>query len=81
MTAKANHREQATIDKYESQGYEVLTKGWPDLLCFKDGKAVLVEVKRTQRRPTKKMGLSKHQRRVIDILREIGLDVRVEYVD
>ena len=80
-TKSANPREQAVIDRLQADGFEVLNKGWPDLLAVKDYEVVAVEVKRKQKRKTKKMGLSAHQRRVIEILRGAGIDVQVEYID
>lgn len=82
MKLKENRRERQIQEEMIDAGYEVLSKGWPDFLCYrpKDGKVVFLEVKRKQIRPSKKMGLSKHQKRVHEILMALGLDVRVVYV-
>ena len=37
--------EQAFADKMKASGWEVFRNGFPDFLCRKDGKAILVEVK------------------------------------
>ena len=80
MHIRNNRRERVVIDEFTSQGWEVLTKGWPDLLCYKEGKAILIEVKRIPKRPYRKDGLSKHQRRMIQILKEFGLNVAIRYI-
>ena len=81
MYIRENRREREIIDKYKKRGYEVLTKGWPDLLLHKNGKVIAIEVKRKQKRPSKKMGLSKHQKRCHEILRIAGIKVLVLYVE
>lgn len=73
-----NRRERLIAERYESQGYEVIRKGWPDFLFYKSGEAKFVEVKRPCL--SQKRGLSQHQRRTLEILRELGLSVSVEYV-
>ena len=51
----------------------------PDLKKFTfEGK---VEIQIKIQKPTEKMGLSKHQQKMIDIFKRLGLNVRVEYVD
>lgn len=58
---------------------EVFHKGWPDFLMFKDGQIRMIEVKRKQRRTTRKMGLSAHQRRIKAILeKHFPYEVRYE---
>lgn len=78
---KNNKREIAVRDRYLNQGYECLTKGYPDFCFVRGNEVIFVEVKRKLKYPTSKMGLSKQQRRMIDILKQLGLEVRVEYVD
>ena len=78
---KNNRCEIAVCDKYKAMGYDYLTKGYPDFCFFNDREVIFVEVKPKQKRPTKKMGLSKHQQKMIEIFKRIGLDVRVEYVE
>ena len=79
-----NRREKRVLDKHVSEGWIGLHKGWPDFLFYRriDGKLELklVEVKKTQSRRTTKMGLSKHQRVVCDLLKEYGLNVVIEYI-
>lgn len=75
-----NERERQIAQRYLNNGWEVLHKGWPDFLMFKDGKIRMIEVKRTQRRITKKMGLSAHQKRVRELL-SVHQDYEVIYVD
>jgi len=38
--------EQQFIDKMISEGWEVFSSGYPDFVCLKDGKSILVEVKK-----------------------------------
>ena len=80
MYIRKNKREREVIKEYHNQGWEVLTKGWPDLLLYKNGQVKIIEVKRLSTHPGKKNGLSSHQRRTIQILAELGLDVSIRYV-
>ena len=80
---KSNKREIAIYQKYKNLGYECLKKGWPDFCFFKDNgifEVVFVEVKRVQRKETLKSGFSKHQKRMIEILKKLNLKVIVERV-
>lgn len=45
MARKGQRREDIIRHQYESQGWTVLTSGWPDFLCTKDGRIEAVEVK------------------------------------
>lgn len=80
---KSNKRERKVQQEYLKKGYEVYSRGWPDFLMYHQEKdeLVLIEVKRKQKRPTQKMGLSKYQQRVIEILRHKGIKVEVVYVE
>jgi hypothetical protein len=42
-----NRREREVLERFESQGFKALKKGWPDFLFYKDGEIVMVEVKET----------------------------------
>ena len=77
MRIRQNKRERAVIEYYQNHGYEVLVRGWPDLICYKDGQVLMVEVKRKQKRITKQMGLTRYQIRVHELLRMIGANVKV----
>lgn len=50
------------------EGWEVTKKGWPDYICWKDGKIILVEVKRS-----KTDYLSKEQVFVLQFLASYGI--------
>ena len=78
---KNNHREIAVLKKYQSKGYDFLCKGYPDFCFFNDNEVIFVEVKRKQKRPSKKMGLSSQQSKMISLFKRLGLNVSVEYVD
>lgn len=75
-----NEREKQVILEYIDKGYEVLTKGYPDLLCIKNDKIKFIEVKRKQKRITLKGGLSIHQKKVHEILKKNGFDVEIFYI-
>ena len=77
---KSNHREISIFEKYIDLGYECLTKGYPDFCFFNDKEVIFIEVKRKQKRPSKKMGLSQHQNKMIEIFKRLGLNVSVVYV-
>jgi hypothetical protein len=77
---KNNKREISIYKKYINQGYECLTKGYPDFCFFNDNEVIFIEVKRKQKRPSQKMGLSKYQVKMIDIFKRLGLNVSIEYV-
>jgi hypothetical protein len=53
----------------EGNGWEITKRGWPDFICFQDGRAMFVEVKRNKR-----ISLKKSQRTIISILSEAGCD-------
>ena len=76
-----NKRERIVYDELVSQGYEVYHKGYPDFLAYKSdtNELLFIEVKKKQKKPSLKMGLSDHQRRVIDVLRKF-IEVKIVYV-
>ena len=43
-----NKAEQSFAEDAQKRGWEVTKRGWPDFLCFKDGRFVAVEVKKTR---------------------------------
>jgi hypothetical protein len=67
------HVKQLAMDR----GYEALKAGWPDFLLYResDGKTVFLEVK------SKKDKLNPAQVRMRDILKKIGLNWQIIYVD
>lgn len=74
-----NKREAKIYDEYTKGGWEVFHKGFPDFLLYKNGEIRFIEVKRKQKRITKKGGLSPHQRRVKEIL-EQKFSYEVKYI-
>ncbi len=66
--------EQIIYDKYESQGYDVIKAGAPDLILLKDGKISFVEVKSEFDK------LSEPQGRAFKLLQKHGFDTKVETV-
>ena len=78
---KNNKSEIAVYRKYKEQGYNCLSKGYPDFCFYNDTEVIFVEVKRKQKRITKQMGLSQYQRKMIDIFKRLELNVLVEYVE
>ena len=83
MKLKANKREKQFQKEMLEQGFEVFSRGWPDFLVYdrENNKAKFVEIKRKQKRPSEKMGLSQHQRNVLEILKNIGLGVEIRYIE
>ena len=77
---KSNKREIAVYEKYKQLGYDCLTKGYPDFCFFNENEVIFIEVKRKQIKPSKKMGLSAHQTKMIELFKRLGLNVKVEYV-
>jgi len=75
-----NRRERFVAERYLSEGYEFLKRGWPDFLFIKNNEIVLVEVKRKQKRATVQMGLTKSQIMMKDILSKYFKYI-VEYVE
>lgn len=63
--------EQTVYDALVSKGYTVTNKGWPDLLAWKDGRAVAIEVKQGQDT------VKPHQNETHEILRMMGVPVQV----
>ena len=65
-----NEREGKIYDLFSTDNWEILHKGFPDFLLFKEkeNKLKFIEVKRKQKKQTAKMGLSAHQRRIKEIL-------------
>jgi len=52
-------------------GYEVLEKGWPDFLAFKNDRMIFVECKSEKDRPLK------HQERLLNVLCAFGMEVYI----
>ena len=67
-------REKIAFDKYESQGYDVIKAGAPDLILLKDGAISFIEVKSEVDK------LSEPQERAFDLLKKHGFEARIETV-
>ena len=82
MYIRKNRRENEVIKKYCKLGFNVLTKGYPDLCFFNEkmDKVFFIEVKRKSCSYGKKGGLSPHQRKMLEVFKKLGLDVSVEYI-
>ena len=83
---KHNRREKEIQQEGIKDGWEVLYKGWPDFLFYKmtDGKieAFCIEVKRNPKRECdKKYIISSDQEKMFNILRQLGLEVKIIYKD
>lgn len=88
----SNPRERAVRDRYVSDGWVVLKRGWPDLFCYnpltKEFRFVEVKSKnqlkvkvRKNGRLKKKLGLSQDQLRMHQYLDKIGIKVILEHVE
>jgi hypothetical protein len=82
LKLKKNRRERQIQQEAILAGYEVMYKGWPDFLLYKEdtNEAIFLEVKRKCKNPDR-TGLSKHQKRTLQILKNLGLTVKVEFVE
>lgn len=67
-----NESERIIFDEYESQGFDVIHIGVPDLILLKDGKISFVEIK------TGHDKLRKAQVIAIDLLEKHGFKVKIE---
>lgn len=45
QTRPTNDTEGKFFDLMRAAGWELTKRGWPDFLCFKDGKLICIEVK------------------------------------
>lgn len=79
MCRTKNVSERAVIDLLERDGYEVLKRGWPDLIAVKGDKVRLIEVKRkyTSSGRISKSELKPHQKRVAELLFKFGIVIEV----
>lgn len=68
--------EREVLDRIAARGWRVLTAGWPDALCTKDGEIIAVEVKRHLNDPLRASQLAMH-----GALRQIGLEVVIATAD
>ncbi len=67
----SNRHEELAIQTLLDDDWEVLKRGWPDILAIKDGKVRFIEVKDGNTK------LKPHQKRVSEILSYIGITVEV----
>lgn len=67
-TSLPEEAEQELASSLKSAGWAVTKRGWPDFICFKDGKMIVVEVKAF---PT--VGLDWEQKRVLCALASFGI--------
>ena len=80
MKYRKNKRERAFQQSAITKGWEVLQSGWPDFLLYKEAtnEAILVEIKVKPNNKSKDC-LGSNQRRMIEVLRNLGLKVEVIY--
>jgi Holliday junction resolvase-like predicted endonuclease len=74
-----NPSERYVINDLESKGYEVLKRGWPDLIAVKGNTVRFIEVKRLTRRDgsLSTSQLKPQQKRVAEILSKLGIEVEL----
>lgn len=67
-----NRREAYVYDHAIKNGWNILNKGWPDFILYKEDKIMFVEVKnkgqKTLNNSRRKEGLSLHQLKMKEIL-------------
>lgn len=70
---RTNNAEREVIERLEGDNYEVLSRGWPDLIAIHpNGKVRLIEVKPANRRQA-----SPAQRKVHRALASLGIHVEI----
>ncbi len=76
MPSDKNAREKLVKDVATESGWEVLDKGWPDFLLYdkRTKDVIFLEVKSCNGTGG---GLTRYQKRLHKILKDLGLDVRV----
>ena len=75
-----NKREAQFQVKMMQQGWEVYHKGYPDFLCHNP---ITGEIKAFEIKPLKGKegtGLSKQQKRMIDLFNKVGIETKVVYL-
>lgn len=79
MCRTKNPSERKVIGDLERDGYEVLKRGWPDLIAVKGDTVRFIEVKRltTKRGQLCKQNLKPDQMKVAEILRRFGINVEL----
>lgn len=74
----SNPVEREVADKLIADGWEVMKRGWPDFLAYKDGKVRFVEVKPARQGKRIWTDLASTQFRMAEILLEVfGVEVEV----
>ena len=68
-TRPRNLSEAALYDLMVKGGWRVTKRGWPDFLCTKDDRIVVIEVK-----PKRGYRLKGHQRHVMNLLAKLGAE-------
>ena len=69
ITKPLNEAEKKLFETLTEDGWEILTRGWPDFACFKDDKLMLIEVK-----ALRSHSLKKEQHRILVTFAKLGLD-------
>jgi hypothetical protein len=74
----SNPTERRVADRLIRDGWEVMKRGWPDFLAYRDGEVRFVEVKPPRSRKRDWTDLSTTQLRMAEILHEVfGVEVEV----
>lgn len=78
-----NQREEIVFNKSKKDGWEVLNKGYPDFLLWKEktNEAIFIEVKAKPYKGNSQGQLTKNQKKMHQVLRKLGFVVKVVYVD
>ena len=69
ITKPLNEAEGKLFETLTKDGWEILTRGWPDFACFKGGKLMLIEIKLLRSH-----SLKKEQHRILITFAKLGLD-------
>jgi hypothetical protein len=72
--------ESAIIKKYKEEGWKVLTKGWPDLLCFKTVNGEILDFKFVEIKSNHSEKLTPEQIFIKKVLEKAGCSYIIEIV-
>lgn len=74
LKSRTNNAEREVIEDLLKEGWDVLTRGWPDLIAVKGKQVRLIEIK-----PSTHSGeLTGAQKRMVDALALLGIPVEIK---
>ncbi len=76
---KKNRHEEAVRQYFHSQGFQSLSRGWPDFVFFKETNEGKKEIVFVEVKPPQGETIKTHQGAIKEILETFGCDVRVAF--